>query len=58
MWTHFDKNNHRVRISITVCSVNKTSLGHATLPAITATTVKHVCNDHLYNTIYYLWFIQ
>ena len=21
-------------------------------------TVKHVCNDHLYNKIYYLWFIQ
>ena len=21
-------------------------------------TVKPVCNDHLYNTIYYLWFIQ
>ena len=22
------------------------------------TTVKPVCNDHLYNEIYYLWFIQ
>ena len=22
------------------------------------TTVKPVCNDHLYNKIYYLWFIQ
>ena len=21
-------------------------------------TVKPVCNDHLYNEIYYLWFIQ
>ena len=21
-------------------------------------TVKPVCNDHLYNKIYYLWFIQ
>ena len=21
-------------------------------------TVKSVCNDHLYNDIYYLWFIQ
>ena len=21
-------------------------------------TVKHVCNDHLCNEIYYLWFIQ
>ena len=21
-------------------------------------TVKAVCNDHLYNKIYYLWFIQ
>ena len=21
-------------------------------------TVKPVCNDHLYNNIYYLWFIQ
>ena len=21
-------------------------------------TVKHVCNDHLYDKIYYLWFIQ
>ena len=21
-------------------------------------TVKHVCNDRLYNNIYYLWFIQ
>ena len=24
----------------------------------TPDTVKPVCNDHLYNTIYYLWFIQ
>ena len=23
-----------------------------------AVTVKPVCNDHLYNKIYYLWFIQ
>ena len=23
-----------------------------------AYTVKPVCNDHLYNKIYYLWFIQ
>ena len=25
---------------------------------IIRSTVKHVCNDHLYNKIYYLWFIQ
>ena len=24
----------------------------------TTTTLKPVCNDHLYNEIYYLWFIQ
>ena len=24
---------------------------------ITFTTVKPVCNDHLYDKIYYLWFI-
>ena len=28
---------------------------HMILPEI---TVKPVCNDHLYNKMYYLWFIQ
>ena len=26
--------------------------------ALESITVKPVCNDHLYNEIYYLWFIQ
>ena len=28
------------------------------LQAFYNTTVKPVCNDHLYSEIYYLWFIQ
>ena len=29
-----------------------------TLSHLSTYTVKPVCNDHLYNKMYYLWFIQ
>ena len=28
------------------------------IPVLKVNTVKPVCNDHLYNKIYYLWVIQ
>ena len=31
---------------------------HCSVPLLTWTTAKPVCNDHLCNKIYYLWFIQ
>ena len=31
---------------------------HQTLMQLTITTVKPVCNDHLYNKMCHLWFIQ
>ena len=31
---------------------------NAKLQLCVATTVKTVCNDHIYDKIYYLWFIQ
>ena len=33
-------------------------LRHTATEKIWQYTVKPVCNDHLYNEIYYLWFIQ
>ena len=42
---------------------NDISIALLSVPAhvilgMTADTVKPVCDDHIYNKIYYLWFIQ
>ena len=56
---------HYVLITDTKYEICKTRLGgKAIYPAVDyenvhkRVTVKPVCNDHLYNKIYYLWFIQ
>ena len=48
-----DRNVDIPDFSIANLKDNDCSLNYST-----GNTVKPVCNDHLYNKIYYLWFIQ
>ena len=41
-----------------ISSDNSTNMLSPLLQEKHGYTVKPVCNDHLYNEIYYLWFIQ